>query len=172
MHDEDDPKVQVRACYTPHLTGDLGHRALVARQNARGDPKRMGDPSRYVPADLRKNGMRDDHRDQKMDAKKKDAMKVDDLSHYVPDDPKMDAKKKDAKKMDAKKVGDLSHYVPDDPKMDAMKVDDLSHYVPDDPKKDAKKKDAMKVDDLSHYVPDVLMLNESMVGNPGDHREM
>ena len=100
--------MQVRACYTPHLTGDLGHRALVARQNARGDPKRMGDPSRYVPADLRKNGMRDDHRDQKMDAKKKDA----------------------------------------------------------------KKKDAMKVDDLSHYVPDVLMLNESMVGNPGDHREM
>ena len=53
-----------------------------------------------------------------------------------------------------------------------MKVDDLSHYVPDDPKMDAKKKDAMKVDDLSHYVPDVLMLNESMVGNPGDHREM
>jgi len=142
--------------------GDLGHRALVVRRIALADPKRMGDQNRCVPADLRKNGTRDDHRDPKRAAMKKNAMKVDDLSRYAPDDPKMDATK----------AGDPSHYVPDDPKkngtrddhrdpkMDAKKTGDQSHYVPDDPKMDAKKTDAKKVDDQNHCVPDDPMMNE------------
>ena len=138
--------MRVRVCYTQRSMVDLGHRALVVHQNARDDPKTVGDPIHYVPGDPKKSGTRDDHRDPKMDAKK-----VDDLSHYVPDDPKKHGTRDDHR----------------DPKMDAKKMDDQNHYVLADPKKDAKKKD-----DQNHYVLADPTLNEWKAENLGDHREM